>query len=350
MVRLHYNNDGTKVVLRVVHDDLRQGFFNVPIEDMQVSLHTMVPTNIVVRNAHGRENVIFCKDEEERDSILENLSIIMCIGRNVLTSPLASPSSNGASSSSPTKTPTKKSPSDEAVMIPIDISKLTIAEHPEKPLTEILPEIKTGQAVTAFCHGLYKKTSPKVFCRTDTSHARSVNFLRIDVETTGKLEKSVEEHDFASYVHALASTYFDPLPSIDKLTGLTVSREFAVHAKVTRNGREFTLQGRVDYLGVDRKTGRLIVLDYKSAQSSKFVTGKYLVVPDIVQVRIYALLVRKMFSLDYTPDCYILKFSHTLEQTPEWDKGKRRVIGLWKLKRTHSIDTLKKATDVKLVE
>lgn len=344
MVKVYYNNDGLRVVVRVFHDNFADGFFSVPANDLHVRSDPTTTTVIILTNAHGRENKIFCKDEEERESILETISIIMCIGNNVLTSPLSSPSSSKFS-----PTTTKKSPSDEACMIPIDISKLTIAEHPERPLEEITPEVKEGQAVTSFCHGLYSKVDKKVFCHTDTRHAKEINRQWISVNTN-KFEKSSDAHDFASYVHAFASTHFNALPAIDKLTGLTVSREFAVHARVKRHNRSFTLQGRVDYLGVDSKTNRLVVVDYKSAQSAKFVDGKYLVVPDIVQVRIYALLVRKMFELDYTPDCYILKFSDSLEDHPRRDSVKRRAIGLWKLKHTRSIDTLEKATAVHLAK
>lgn len=222
------------------------------------------------------------------------------------------------------------------------MGELKIDEHWSIKPSDLIDVGSIG--VKDFCSNTFSKWK-KTFCRTDSRHAEETFFKRIDI-ASGTLEKNTDAHEICSFIHAFVSTVVNALPTTYAATGVSVSQEFKVFATLDLNNSRVSLSGRIDYLGVDPKTNRLVVIEYKSATSQKFVNMGYLVVPDIAQARIYALMVRKMFNLSYTPDCYLLKFSVEMEVV---DNKKSRTIGLWKLKNTENITTLANAVDVPLL-
>jgi len=328
MYQLYYSCVEGQAIVRFIPENLDKGIVSVSLQDLSVKPSERSPTTLIVVNGLGRRDLIKCSSVQEREWILTELARLIKSDTTCISQACSSSSS---SSSSPSVDQLAES-----------MGRLNVQEYENiKPV-----QGEGGTAVTKFCKSLYTDVSGKVYCRTDERHATTL-YNRWFYVDKGKFEKNTSVHDFGAHIAALVSTIAKAFPSVDDK--ITMSHEFSVFSSFPHQGEEVTLTGRLDYLGVSNETGRLVVIEYKSATSSKFVNLDYLVVPDIVQVRIYALMVREMFSLPYTPDCYMIKFSTGLEDVPRNSKLSRRAIGLWQLKDTEEITTLEQAINVPLV-
>lgn len=125
----------------------------------------------------------------------------------------------------------------------------------------------------------------------------------------------------------------------------TVSREYTVidpKLKMVVNNVAGYLRGDVDFVVMDRVTKRWCVIDIKTTDNTKVPAGKpdewletaVMKCKNVLQLRVYSVLVRRRFNLDYTPECYILGV-----HIGETKKG----FGIWKLKNARTAVDLESA-------
>jgi len=337
---------GKKVLLSCRSYHLTKGFFLIPTDNLLVWIDG---TTIVLEGARGVKRTLSFDDASSMRKALSEIHAVMNTDLDKIGKCEAASSTEATKAADATITGNDSDSDSESSDIDIPLNKLTLREDPRLLYENILPrEGPAGKGVKDFTSSLYKKVNSAVFCKTDERHVKQVCRVVVEVNADEKLAKNTITHDLVSRVHAMGSTVANALPLCDLDTFVSVSSEFKVHARLTRNGRAVALRGIIDYLGVDPKTGRLVVIDYKTAQASKYVNSACMVVPDIVQVRLYAVMVRKMFKLEYTPKCYLLKFALTAELTRN-TRTKTRAIGLWKIRGTNKITTLEEAINVPLV-
>jgi len=152
------------------------------------------------------------------------------------------------------------------------------------------------------------------------------------------------EHDKILLTHAQLAHYFrSPVSAAGRekggSTGTPPGYEFAVVTKHDLERSEnLLLSGRIDLVMRDRRTGRYVVVDAKTAGNSGYVCQNWLRVENIVQLRLYALMLRDHLKLDYVPDAYILKTTKYGD-----DKGGPHPIGLWRVSGTETMRTYQDA-------
>ena len=159
------------------------------------------------------------------------------------------------------------------------------------------------------------------------------------------------EHDKILLAHAQLAHYFEsPVSAAGREKGGSAGTppgyEFAV---VTGHGlakfKHPMLSGRIDLVARDRQTGRYVVVDLKTAGGSGYVCQNWLRVENIVQLRLYALMLRDHLKLGYVPDAYILKTTKCGDDT-----GGPHPIGLWRVTGTETMRTYQDAFAVPVIK
>jgi len=154
----------------------------------------------------------------------------------------------------------------------------------------------------------------------DTNHwrmsAEKDHYRQITCENLGS--KINRLHNLISYSIGWVMARFRPI--LDKAHPVyklyTVSREYTIidsRLKLVQNRTAGYLRGDVDFIVKDRETRRWCVIDIKTTEfektsmdSSDWLETAVMKRKNILQLRAYAVLVRRHFNLDYTPECYVL--------------------------------------------